>query len=1233
MQNTQKYLYPIALVSGLMFAASSVWGQTKPANTNGAQKTDDDEVITLTPFEVSGDSETGYAAATTLAGNRLNTELRDIGNAVSVVTSKFLKDIAATDNSTLLQYTTSSEVGGTWGNFAGQGDGSVLDESGRFSNPNQNTRVRGLTSADNTRELFLSDIPWEGYNVDRVDLQRGANSMLFGQGSPAGIINTGLKPAMFRNANEVSFRVGSYGSTREVLDLNRVLLKNELSLRIIAVDNDQKYKQKPAFEENKRLYAATRWEPKFLKKGDSTTIIKANVEFGKIDSNQPRILPPIDLITPWFKTGTYAGKYVYDTASKTWKPTTTYNNLNRSTYIPSQLQDDNTGLPNHGQMRPSINGGPNAGSPNPAYQPWLGNYGQQFGSPLGFFSGTGAPSYWTEEPRTTRGIGPNGQVDRSLALPFQRPAAVADMASYAKNAGLPFSQYGVYKDVSLTDPSIFDFYNNLIDGDNKHEWQNFRVYSASLQQNFFNNQLGFDLSYNNEFYKNKRIGILSGWKQALFIDVMSVYADGTPTGKNGEPYADGTPNPNVGRPFVTDSGAFSNSSHRSDRETERLTLYAQHDFTHDGNGNWLMKLIGKQTLTGLFDHNTRTTDDRNWQRWTTDEAYKAFLNDPTLPFTANERTPNAFIYLGPSLASKSSAVGANIPRAQTITMSSGTIRVFDDTWNRPTTPGSPGYVDPAAYWHNDYYPVGNTSGDSTQSENPANYVGWKSIPLNIIDAESSDANRDKLTTQAYATKKETSARALIWQGKLWDNFLVPTAGIRKDTVRGWSVKQNSNPSGTVNDGRIDFSKYKLPDEAQDRWEATSKSWGLVAHLTQLFGDRSPIRVSAYYSKSENFQTEANRVDIYGDSIALPEGKTTEKGILLETRDGKYSLKINRYETSSKNASSTALGGAWFIGASQAWAGNWANRFEFNWTGDTNASAVPNPDPTNSQYNYAPAPGETLADAQAREARVIAAWRTWQKSVNPKFYKAWGINLNDPTKSISATAPAGLSITEDSLSKGWEVELNATPVKNLRLSVNAAKTYAQRENIGGAALKDFVTAYEKALKTTAAGDLRIWWGGAGNETTLFQWNNNIGSEYAQRRLQEGTNTPEMRKWRVNAIANYDFDHGPIKGVNVGGGVRWQDKIVIGYRPVMNATGDDVTFDIAHPYYGPAETNFDLWVGYTRKVWKNIEWNIQLNVQNAFKHDDLIPITTQPDGTPASYRIAPAQVWYLTNTFRF
>jgi len=46
--------------------------------------------------------------------------------------------------------------------------------------------------------------------------------------------------------------------------------------------------------------------------------------------------------------------------------------------------------------------------------------------------------------------------------------------------------------------------------------------------------------------------------------------------------------------------------------------------------------------------------------------------------------------------------------------------------------------------------------------------------------------------------------------------------------------------------------------------------------------------------------------------------------------------------------------------------------------------------------------------------------------------------------------------------------------------------------------------------------------------------------------EGSASAEQRKWRVNLVANYTFSReGRLKGWSLGTGVRWQDKLGIGY----------------------------------------------------------------------------------------
>ena len=167
------------LVAGLRLAAQTT--APDPVPTKG----ENEMVIALSPFVVEAGEDNGYQATATLAGTRVRTDLRDLASAISVVTEQFLQDTGSKNSADLLVYTPSTEVTGIRGNFTGVAGNTVFVENTITST----TRIRGLDSADNTRDFFLTDIPWDGFNVGRVDVQRGPNSILFGTGSPAGIIN------------------------------------------------------------------------------------------------------------------------------------------------------------------------------------------------------------------------------------------------------------------------------------------------------------------------------------------------------------------------------------------------------------------------------------------------------------------------------------------------------------------------------------------------------------------------------------------------------------------------------------------------------------------------------------------------------------------------------------------------------------------------------------------------------------------------------------------------------------------------------------------------------------------------------------------------------------------------------------------------------------------------------------------------------------------------------------
>ena len=1228
-----------ALIAALLLPCAYATAQTAATPSTAAAPAKDEEVIVLTPFEVSADANHGYNATTTLAGNRLNTELRDVGSSVTVYTSQFLKDLGATNNTSLLQYTVSSEVGGIYGNFAGTGDSAALSEPDR---PSQTTRVRGLAAADNTRDFFRSQIPWDSYNIDRIDLQRGPNSILFGEGSPAGIINAGTKQAQFKNAGDVELRIGSYGSTRETLDINQVLLPKQLALRLDLLNDNEKYEQKPAFSHDRRAAGSLRYEPEILNRNGYRFIVKASFETGKVDSNNPRELPPQDQLTPFFGTGA-AGTH-------------------QATYNGWQLWDNQSGRIGSGVARPT-NYANASNMAIPYSSPWIEN--SSFGNtnannPVAFFgNGGGAQTaYWVTS--ATQQYQGNNQIGYVTAPGSW--ASIASTSIWAVNSGLPYSGAGIFKNNVITDPSIFNFYKKLIDGDTKHEKQQFHRGTFSVAETALDDQVGISFDYNKEDYKFTRTALLGG-NVALFIDPMKVYNNGTPNaGLTGVPYSDGTPNPNVGRPFVSTTGG-SNYSNETKSEDKRVTAFVSHDFGKDHLG-WIGRVAGKHTVTGLWADSTQTTDNRGWDTYGYLDPNVYNLQDPHLdPTTVNFTSvePAMVMYLGPTLLGKS-ATGANIPVISgTPAIANGSVTYFSDKWNAPAS------VNPSDPWTNNAYttdptklapgyPVANNPAPNsfTQANNPANYVGWTTTPLNITQADSS-ANRDLLTTSAALNRAVTTSEALVWQGKMLDNSLVATFGWRKDTAKAYGFSRNIGDAADPQ--HIDFSTYSLPSGANGNISVSSRSESFVVHLMDLPGLKGlakdlPFEVSLTYGQSTNFQPLAGRVDVYGSPVAPPSGKTIDRGIVIETRDGKYSLKVGRYVTSEANITTNA--------------GSFANDFNWWMGGVVNFTNMFDPaiqggpvwgplkgGSNIEQYMFSDDTAVQSAPLAAKQKAAIAGVRAFENAVDPRFWKAWGFNSLSYIQSnqtgnpyvVANSIPNGFTITEDGVSKGYEIELNATPIQNWRITFNASKEDAVRSNIGGTALNGLMNQVATMVNGDG-GQMHFWWGTSDvpNAKLVYYTGvgapGSVGADWANLKLVEGASAPEIRTWRYNLVTNYDFTHSWLKGFNIGGGVRYQSGVTIGYPP----TGDpsDPTklgFDLAHPYKGPSETNFDGWIGYSHDLTHKIKWHVQLNATNLFKHDYLIPITVQGPipgqaaGTPAGYRIGPAQQILLTNRFEF
>ena len=292
----------------LALATSGLAQQSQTTATAAASK--DDETLHLSPFVVNADEDRGYRATSTLAGSRINTSLKDVAASITEITPEFLKDVSARDINDVLAYMANTESSFNFTDAPQSGIGGFEDRTA--SSPNTANRVRGLNAATLTRDYFITignGVGFDSYNVDRITINRGPNSILFGLGDPSGIVNYAPKLAKpDRNTNEVSARFGSNDDKRATFDFNRALIKNELALRVAGLWSDRGFEQRPSYYRDDRIYATATYSP------FKSTTLRASYEFAHVRQHTPNSITPIDNVTSWIA----AGRPTWDPATQNW---------------------------------------------------------------------------------------------------------------------------------------------------------------------------------------------------------------------------------------------------------------------------------------------------------------------------------------------------------------------------------------------------------------------------------------------------------------------------------------------------------------------------------------------------------------------------------------------------------------------------------------------------------------------------------------------------------------------------------------------------------------------------------------------------------------------------------------------------------------------------------------------------------------------------------------------------
>lgn len=203
-------------------------------------QTGEEDVFELSPFTVTTGQDVGYLSTNSTSGTSLNTAIKDLPMAIQVINQDFITDVGASDLEEALVYAAgvftsdnqaSGSVGATRGTQGGgSGDRSISSagQGARFANV---VYIRGLSTPYQNRMGFRygglvvtpnSDVALGGLmdsaNIERIEVVKGPNSLLYGVGVLTGIVNVIPEKPLPEPHYEVSTRVGSYDFFRTQVD-------------------------------------------------------------------------------------------------------------------------------------------------------------------------------------------------------------------------------------------------------------------------------------------------------------------------------------------------------------------------------------------------------------------------------------------------------------------------------------------------------------------------------------------------------------------------------------------------------------------------------------------------------------------------------------------------------------------------------------------------------------------------------------------------------------------------------------------------------------------------------------------------------------------------------------------------------------------------------------------------------------------------------------------------------
>jgi outer membrane receptor protein involved in Fe transport len=293
--------HPLRLLCGA-FVLCCAAAQAQPANSNppapAATPADTAKTaeapLQLSPFTVDAKKDVGFVAATSLAGGRLASELKDTPVAYSVLTREFIDALNVPDLSAAAKWTVNAN------NVNDDGRGVMFADELGTKLSFRGVQSTGTTVSQQQIDFFPVYYDYDSYNLERFDFARGPNSILFGNGSNGGTPNAMVKRARPDKAfDEVRATYASWGNARATVDVN-VPITAQFAARVNALWQNADTWRDREFNKKTAASLALSYQP------FAHTQLRFNAEHGRFDRNIA-LATDGDRISGWDGTTTFTG--------------------------------------------------------------------------------------------------------------------------------------------------------------------------------------------------------------------------------------------------------------------------------------------------------------------------------------------------------------------------------------------------------------------------------------------------------------------------------------------------------------------------------------------------------------------------------------------------------------------------------------------------------------------------------------------------------------------------------------------------------------------------------------------------------------------------------------------------------------------------------------------------------------------------------------------------------------